>query len=152
MEELERATKKNREEILETIDQLQKEYDSRETGIQIYEDQGVWKMEVKTALLPSVKNAMPKEFPKSLIETLAVITWKQPIKQSLVVEIRGNKAYKHINLLIRKDFVEAKKLGRTLLLKTTQKFSDYFGEEERTVKEMMEQYTKTYKKTKRFRE
>jgi len=139
LEELQKLVQKTPEETLKTIKRLQKEYGSRASGITIYEDEGKWKMGVKTKLLPSVKTAMPKEFPKSLMETLSVIAWKQPITQAFVINIRGNKAYKHIKYLTTKEFVDAKKHKRTLMLRTTQKFADYFGEEEKTIKKMMEQ-------------
>ncbi|MCS7134404.1 MAG: SMC-Scp complex subunit ScpB [Candidatus Pacearchaeota archaeon] len=67
------------------------------------------------------------EFSKAEQETLAIIAYKQPIKQSVVVKIRGNKAYEHIKHLMIAGLVRGKKLGRTLELSLTEKFYDYFN-------------------------
>lgn len=152
LHELKKQTGKNEEEVLEAINKLQADYDSRESGIIIYEDEGYWRMGVKTDLLPKVKKLMPKEFPKSLMETLSVIAWKQPVTQAFVVKIRGNKAYKHIKKLVRKGFVQAKDHKRTLMLNTTKKFSNYFGEEEEKIKEVLEQRIQKDIKTKNISE
>jgi len=66
------------------------------------------------------------EFTKAEQETLALIAYKQPIKQSVVVKIRGNKAYDHIKKFIAYELVNAKKSGHTYLLSVTNKFYDYF--------------------------
>lgn len=67
------------------------------------------------------------EFTKAEQETLAIIAYKQPVKQSLVVKIRGNKAYDHIKHFIEAGLLRAKKLGHTYELQLTDKFYDYFG-------------------------
>ena len=66
------------------------------------------------------------EMTKSVMETLAVIAWKQPIIQADVIKIRTNKAYEHIKELVGMGFVTSEKFGRTKKLKLTQKFLDYF--------------------------
>ena len=52
--------------------------------------------------------------------------------QSEIIKVRGNTAYEHVAKLKDMEFIKSEKLGRTRLLKTTQKFCDYFdvvGEE-----------------------
>lgn len=75
------------------------------------------------------------EFTKAEQETLAIIAYKQPVKQSLVVKIRGNKAYDHIKHFIEAGLLRAKKLGHTYELQLTDKFYDYFGLSKKGVKE-----------------
>ena len=53
------------------------------------------------------------EFSKAEQETLAVIAYKQPVKQSVIIKIRGNKAYDHIKHFIDIGLVKAKKAGHT---------------------------------------
>jgi segregation and condensation protein B len=60
-------------------------------------------------------------------ETLAVIAYKQPIKQSDLVVIRGNKSYEHVRELEKRGLISAERSGRTKLLTTTRAFADYFG-------------------------
>ena len=66
------------------------------------------------------------EFSKTEQETLAVIAYKQPIKQSVIIKIRGNKAYEHIRNFAQLNLIKAKKLGRTKELTLSEEFYDYF--------------------------
>ena len=75
------------------------------------------------------------EFTKAEQETLAIIAYKQPIKQSVVIKIRGNKSYDHISQLKEKGLISSEKLGRSRLLKLTPHFFDYFDVSEKEVKE-----------------
>ena len=50
------------------------------------------------------------EFSKAERETLAIIAYKQPIKQSIIIKIRGNKAYDHIKKFIEIGLVRKKKV------------------------------------------
>jgi segregation and condensation protein B len=67
------------------------------------------------------------EFSKAEQETLAVIAYKQPVKQSLIVKIRGNKSYEHIKHFIEIGLVRGKKSGRTKELTLSEDFYDYFN-------------------------
>ncbi len=59
-------------------------------------------------------------------ETLAIVAYKNPVLQSEVIKIRGNKAYDHIKILKEEGFITSEKSGRTRLLKLTPKFFEYF--------------------------
>ncbi|MBU2523166.1 MAG: SMC-Scp complex subunit ScpB [Nanoarchaeota archaeon] len=67
------------------------------------------------------------EFTRAEQETLAIIAYKQPINQSVVVKIRGNKGYDHIRKLIDVGLVRTKRVGHTLELKLDDAFYNYFS-------------------------
>jgi segregation and condensation protein B len=67
------------------------------------------------------------EFTKAEQETLAIIAYKQPIKQSVVIKIRGNKSYDHIKKFRTLGLVTAKKEGHTLILNLSEEFYEYFN-------------------------
>jgi len=67
------------------------------------------------------------EFSKAEQETLAVIAYKQPIKQSVVIKIRGNKAYDHIKKFGDLGLVIIKKSGHTNELTLSEEFFEYFN-------------------------
>lgn len=67
------------------------------------------------------------EFTKAEQETLAVIAYKQPIKQSVVIKIRGNKAYDHIKKFGDLGLVIIKKSGHTNELTLSEEFYEYFN-------------------------
>ena len=113
--------------VKERLEQLKKEYGDRQSPMIVLEENGEWKMSTRERYLTSVRKITPHmEFPKTLMETLAVIAWKQPILQADVIRIRTNKAYDHIIELEKLGFVVKEKFSRTYKLKLTQKFFDYF--------------------------
>jgi len=67
------------------------------------------------------------EFTKAEQETLAIIAYKQPIKQSVIINIRGNKSYDHIRKFRDLGLVVAKKAGHTLDLSLSEEFYEYFN-------------------------
>ena len=66
------------------------------------------------------------EFTKAEQETLAIIAYKQPITQSVIVKIRGNKAYDHVKKFIEVGLIKTKRVGHTLQLSLNENFYDYF--------------------------
>jgi len=90
---------------------------------------GLYKMDVKQeySWLTNKLASGSAEFSKAEQETLAIIAYKQPITQALVVKIRGNKAYEHIKKLIEVGLVKPKKTGHTYELKLDDEFYNYFS-------------------------
>jgi len=68
-------------------------------------------------------------FSNAVMRTLSFIAYHQPVYQSRVAAARGSGSYKHIKILTEAGFVEADRVGRTKLLKTSGMFADYFGVE-----------------------
>jgi len=114
------------EEAIEALEELRKKYSDGEGSIEVVEELGIWKMRVRPVIAKYLKDIVKPEISKSVLETLAYIAYKSPVKQSEVVKFRGNKAYKHIKELIEMGFISSKKFSRTLLLEITQRFYEYF--------------------------
>lgn len=72
-----------------------------------------------------------KTLTQSSLETLAIIAYNEPITRSQIDEIRGVASSYIVRKLMLKDLVEIAgrqdSPGRPILLKTTNKFLDYFG-------------------------
>lgn len=118
--------------LQELVEKLKEKYNNSESSLIILErkmDRMLWKMDVKPEFhfLVNKLATGESEFTRAEQETLAVIAYKQPIKQSIIIKIRGNKAYDHIKHFISAGLIRAKKLGRTLELNTSDKFYDYFN-------------------------
>ena len=69
--------------------------------------------------------------------TLALIVLKEPINQSEIIKIQGNKAYTYIKFLDAKGLIKKEKSGRTKILRLTQEFERYFGEEKSKIREKL---------------
>ena len=61
------------------------------------------------------------------LKTLSYIALRQPISQKRVIDVRGQHAYGHIKELKERRLIQAEKSGRSMALKTTSDFADYFG-------------------------
>jgi len=113
--------------ILENVKKLTEEYQKRNSPVMIVKEKNGWKMAVRESYLPLVRKIISDtELPKTILETLAVIAWRAPVLQSIVVEIRHNKAYEHIHELLELGFITKEPSGRSFIIKLTNKFFDYF--------------------------
>ncbi len=61
------------------------------------------------------------------LRILAYISKNEPIMQNSVVKAFGSSTYDHVRELIEKDFISAKRIGRTKRLTTTARFKEYFN-------------------------
>lgn len=107
--------------------ELAEQYAARDSGIEIKSIGEGYSMQVRFGLAGRVLSFAPREIEAPLIRTLAIIAYKQPLKQSDLVVIRGNKSYDHVKELEKRGLVKAEKFSRTKLLSTTSGFADYFG-------------------------
>lgn len=127
LKDLSRLSGLSEENARSLAEELVRDYSARESGIEIrgFEDRYV--MQVRASLARDVISVAPREIDAPLIRTLAIIAYKQPLKQSDLAEIRGNKSYSHVKELEQMGLINAKKTGRTKVLTTTKGFAEYFG-------------------------
>lgn len=115
--------------IKELIEKLQEKYEKQESAIEIVEKNEMWKMDVRQEYSDIINKLATgnAEFSKAEQETLAIIAFKQPIKQSIVIKIRGNKAYDHVKKFYELGLIKKKKTGHTNELSLSDEFYDYFN-------------------------
>lgn len=119
--------------VRRAVEELQREYSERNSALEILKTGNGYKMKVVSELEQSVANlASLPEISPAILKTLALIAYSQPITQSRIVKQRGSKVYKHIKTLLREEFISAEKYKRSKLLRTTQKFKEYFQIEDLT--------------------
>lgn len=128
--------------IKETVRELKEDYESKDSPLMILSEGEGWKLTVREGFLPLVRKINPHtELSKTILETLAVIAWKQPALQSDVIKIRTNKAYDHIAELERLGFITKERHGRSFLVRVTQKFLDYFDlPDDKSIKEVFKDF------------
>ena len=108
------------------LDDLEDKY--KDSAINVIKIENAWKMDVALDYIGIVNKLATgsSEFSKAEQETLAVIAHKQPIKQSIIVKIRGNKAYEHIKNFTDRGLIRKKKAGHTAELTLSDEFHNYF--------------------------
>ncbi len=129
VQEISSLTDLNSIVIFDLIDRLKDKYNKEDSAIEIVEKENSWKMDVRREYANIINKLATgsSEFSKAEQETLAIIAFKQPIKQSVVIKIRGNKAYDHVNNFAKLGLVRKKKTGHTYELSLSDEFYDYFN-------------------------
>jgi len=129
----------NKDNLRNTILEIKKEYTDRNSSIEVFTMGDSYIMQVNAEYDEKVAYlASESEFSKSVTKTLALISFKQPIKQSLVIKYRNTKAYDHIKLLLEKELISRQRSGRTYILRTTRKFLEYFGGQKKEQKNLVD--------------
>lgn len=114
--------------LRQLLDKLVDKYSDEKSAINVLFKENMWKMDVKEEYVDMVNKLATgsSEFSKAEQETLAVIAYKQPVKQSVIIKIRGNKAYDHVKKFSELGLVKAKRLGHTKELNLSEDFYNYF--------------------------
>ena len=110
-------------------DALMKEYQARNTALEILalKDER-YVLQVKAEFTHLIQKLVNRPLLSSgPLKTLSYIAIRQPISQKRVIDVRGQHAYGHIKELKERHLIMAEKSGRSMLLKTTADFADYFG-------------------------
>jgi segregation and condensation protein B len=108
---------------------LMQEYSARNTALEILELKDErYVLQLKADFTPLVKKLVNKPLLSSgPLKTLSYIAYRQPVSQKRVIEVRGQHAYGHVKLLKDMELVAAERAGRSMTLRTTDYFADYFG-------------------------
>ncbi|MEI6731788.1 MAG: SMC-Scp complex subunit ScpB [archaeon] len=112
--------------LKKTLEDLKDKH--RNSGIEIVNKNNLWKMDVSSDYTWMVNKLATgsSEFSKAEQETLAIIAYKHPMKQSVLVKIRGNKAYDHVKKFVEMGLINKKRIGHTSELTLSDSFHEYF--------------------------
>lgn len=123
------------EDLLESIESLKEKYKDPNYSFEIVEIANGYQFMSKGAYYPVIgqylKLESKKKLSRSALETLAIISYKQPMTRSQIEAIRGVNCDYAVQKLLDKELVvmvgRAEGPGRPLLYGTTEKFMDHFG-------------------------
>jgi len=125
--------KPSRELIQAVIGALQDDYAER--GIELVEVAGGFRVQVGRAMAPWVSRLIdekPARYSRALLETLALVAYRQPITRGEIEDIRGVAVSSSImKTLIEREWVRVighrDVPGRPAMYSTTKQFLDYFN-------------------------
>ncbi|MGD0070077.1 MAG: SMC-Scp complex subunit ScpB [Candidatus Bathyarchaeia archaeon] len=120
---------RSKKKVQKYADTLMQEYASRNTALEILalKDER-YVLQVKAEFTPLIKKLVNRPLLSSgPLKTLSYIAYRQPVSQKRVIDVRGQHAYGHVKLLKDMGLITAERSGRTMALKTTDYFADYFG-------------------------
>jgi len=115
------------------LDALVEDYQGR--GIEVAEVSSGWRIQVREACSPWVSRLWeerPARYSRALMETLALIAYRQPITRGEIEDIRGVSVSTNIiKTLMEREWVrvvgQRDVPGKPSLYGTTREFLDYFG-------------------------
>ena len=122
-------------EVVDLIKDMQKRYEEEERGIRILELDGAYQMctasDLYEYLIRIAKAPRKMTLTDTVLETLSIIAYKQPITRMEIERVRGVSCDHAINKLLEYDLItELGRLdapGRPLLFGTTEQFLRCFG-------------------------
>ena len=108
---------------------LMQDYSARNSALEILELKDErYVLQLKADFTPLVKKLVNRPLLSSgPLKTLSYIAYRQPISQKRVIQVRGQHAYGHVKLLRDMGLVAAERSGRSMTLRTTDYFADYFA-------------------------
>lgn len=127
------AVQPEREAIRRALEELAQDYHGR--GIELKEVASGWRVQVRADYAEWVNrlwDERPPRYSRALLETLAIIAYRQPITRGEIEDIRGVSINPNIfRTLLEREWIRVvghrDVPGRPELLATTKQFLDYFG-------------------------
>jgi segregation and condensation protein B len=120
---------RSKKKAMKFADTLIQDYNARNTALEILalKDER-YVIQVKAEFTHLIQKLVNRPLLSSgPLKTLSYIALRQPISQKRVIDVRGQHAYGHIKELKDRHLIQAEKSGRSMALKTTSDFADYFG-------------------------
>jgi segregation and condensation protein B len=121
------------EEITSALELIQQQCEGH--GYELKKVSSGWRYQVRAEMAPWVNKLWeekPQRYSRALLETLAIIAYRQPITRGDIEEIRGVAVSSHIiKTLVEREWVKVVGQrdvpGRPSLYATTRQFLDYFN-------------------------
>lgn len=136
IEILSKLMKLSIDEILSLLTKLNQYYDNNvERGLTLIKTANIYRMVTKSEHAKIIKeyaqSPYSQKISQALLETLAIIAYKQPITRIEIEEIRGVQVTGNLKKLRKRKLIKEQgylnKPGNPILYVTTRFFLDYFG-------------------------
>jgi segregation and condensation protein B len=123
----------HRDAVLDVLSSLERDYRNR--GIELSQVAGGYRVQVREEVAPWVARLWeekPARYSPALLETLALVAYRQPITRGEIEDIRGvTVSTQIVRTLTERGWIRIvghrDVPGRPALYATTRKFLDYFG-------------------------
>ncbi len=119
------------------LEELAKKYETNASGIYL-SDAGGYRLVVKPDFIKRVSHRTPHaDMSRGLLRVLSIIVYHEPIKQSDIVKIVGNRTYDYVKELTSLGLVKSERMGRTKAIRTTSHFEKYFSVDKERLKALI---------------
>jgi len=123
----------SKSELREAVTGLQGDYEGR--GLEVAEVASGYRVQIRSSMAPwlaKLWEIRPPRYSRALLETLAIIAYRQPVTRGDVEEVRGVSVTANIiRTLLERGWIRVVGLrdvpGKPEMFGTTREFLDYFG-------------------------
>ncbi len=122
------------EEIEEALRELTTEYNNLDRAVEIAEVAGGFQMKTKPVYKEWVTRFVKEKdvgLTKSMLETLSIIAYKQPVTKKDIDNVRGVDSTRAIKLLLERKLINIagknEDAGKKIIFRTTEKFLEVYG-------------------------
>lgn len=127
VEQIAESTKLGADRVAALLRSLKKAYNSAGSALEIAQIGNKWTIQIREEYVEKARFFAPPELPPDIVKTAALIAYHQPVRQSDLGDMIGEKVYEHVKTLTSLNLVTAKPQGRTLSLTTSRHFPEFFG-------------------------
>ncbi len=121
-------------DVGEAVERLNRRYEAADAAFRIERWAGAYRLstlEAYGAYVAALHREPPRRLSRSLLETLAIVAYRQPATKAEVDFVRGVDSGYALNKLLESALIDlvgrSSTLGRPLLYGTTERFLDAFG-------------------------
>ncbi len=122
--------------IRTALKKLMDEYNDSERAVEIAKMGPRYAMQVKKEFREPAARLANLKIPKDVLKTASLIGYYQPVLQSKMFDLVGNRIYDDVKQLIDLGLVKAKPKRKSVELTTTKKFIETFGIDARSRQEV----------------
>jgi segregation and condensation protein B len=128
LKDLSKLIGEDEETTLNLLEEIKREMEREDRGIYLVRSEDKFRFHVKPEYVRFVRHLTPySELKKGLLRVLALVAYKQPITQSEIVKVIGNRTYEYVRELEARGLIKTIRQGRTRALVPTKEFANYFG-------------------------
>jgi len=136
IKDIKRVMKIQEASIEKMLAKLKERYSSEESGMTMSQIGG-YMLIVKPEFADKVSHLTPhSDLSRGLLRVLSIIAYHEPINQSDIVKVVGNRTYEYTKQLKQRGLIKTEKKSRTVMLSTTPQFEEYFGTKKEVIRKI----------------
>ncbi len=123
--------------VEKVLNVLEEKYTDDKHGLRL-QKMGGFRLTVKDKYIEHVHDLTPhSDMNRGLLRVLAIIAFHEPVKQSDIVKVIGNRTYEYVKQLKDRGLIIISRHGRTRIIETSPKFEQYFDISKTDLKKML---------------
>lgn len=122
--------------IRAALKKLMEEYNDADRAIEIAKMGPRYAMQVKREFREPAARLADLKIPKDVLKTASLIAYYQPVLQSKMFDLVGNRIYDDVKQLVELGLVKARPKRKSVELTTTKRFIETFGIDARSRQEV----------------